>query len=105
MVNTCRMTSGPQSRPVASGFGQPPICGLDVRDTDSGERVADYLLISLLEDIRKEEKDDQERERGPTSAPGVHGSVGSPRLDTAPVVHTHIDSPERAISAEAYGHL
>jgi hypothetical protein len=66
---------------------------VEVIDTDSGEQAADYWPNSLLEDIRNEEKDDHDRERGPTSVPGVHAPVGSPRLDNAPVVHTHIDCP------------
>jgi hypothetical protein len=64
---------------------------IEIQDTDSGERVADYWPNSLLEDIRNEEKDDHGRERGPTSVPGVHAPVGSPKLENAPVVHTHID--------------
>ena len=64
---------------------------IEVKDTDSGERVADYWPTSLLEDIRNEEKDDHDRERGPTSVLGVHAPVGSPKLENAPVVHTHID--------------
>lgn len=64
---------------------------IEVRDGDSGELVADYRPHSLLEDIRNEEKDGHDRERGPTSVPGVHTPVGSPSLDNAPVVHTHAD--------------
>lgn len=64
---------------------------IEVEDADSGERVADYRPNSLLEDIRNEEKDESDRERGPTSVPGVHASVSSSTLDDAPVVHTHID--------------
>ena len=66
---------------------------IEAQDTNSGERIADYWPNSLLEDIRNEEKDDHDRERGPTSVPGVHAPVRSPRLDSAPVVHTHIDVP------------
>lgn len=64
---------------------------IEVQDPDSGDRIADYRPFSHLEDIRNEEKDDHERERGPTSVPGVHAPVGSPKLANAPVVHTHID--------------
>lgn len=61
---------------------------IEVEDTDSGERVAEYWPNSHLEDIRNEEKDDHERERGPTSVPGVHAPVTSNTLTDAPVVHT-----------------
>jgi hypothetical protein len=64
---------------------------IEVQDPDSGDLIADYRPNSLLEDIRNEEKDEHERERGPTSVPGVHGPVTSSTLDDAPVVHTHID--------------
>lgn len=64
---------------------------IEVYDTDSGECVADYRPNSLLEDIRNEEKDDHDRERGPTCVPGVHAPVASSRLDNAPVVHTRYD--------------
>lgn len=64
---------------------------IEVKDTESGERVADYRPRSLLEDIRNEEKDEHDRERGPTSVPGVHAPVGSLSIDNAPVVHTHIE--------------
>lgn len=63
----------------------------EIQDTDIGERVADYRSHNLLEDIRNDEKDNHDRERGSTSVPGVHAPVGSPGLDNAPVVHTHID--------------
>jgi len=63
----------------------------EVQDPDSGDRIADYRPNSLLEDIRNEEKDEHERERGPTSVPGVHAPVTAGTLDDAPVVHTHID--------------
>jgi len=64
---------------------------VEVQDTDTGNRIADYWPNSLLEDIRNEEKDDHDRERGPTAVPSVHAPVGAPKLDDAPVVHTHID--------------
>ncbi|GGL64158.1 hypothetical protein GCM10009039_22510 [Halocalculus aciditolerans] len=64
---------------------------IEVRDTDSGDLIDDYRPHSRLEDIRKEEKDDHERERGPTSVPGVHAPVVAGTLDNAPVVHTHVD--------------
>lgn len=64
---------------------------IEVEDADSGERIADYRPHSHREDIRNEEKDEHDRERGPTTVPGVHAPVGSSSLDTAPVVHTHID--------------
>lgn len=64
---------------------------IEITDTDSGDTVADYRPLSLREDIRKEEKDEHDRERGPTSVPGVYAPVGSPSIDNAPVVHTHID--------------
>lgn len=64
---------------------------IEVQDPDSGDRIADYRPNSLLEDIRNEEKDEHERERGPTSVPGVHAAVTSSTLDNAPVVQTHID--------------
>lgn len=64
---------------------------IEVQDPDSGDRIADYRPNSLLEDIRNEEKDEHERERGPTSVPGVHAPVTSSTLDNAPVVQTHID--------------
>lgn len=64
---------------------------IEVEDADSGERIADYRPNSHLEDIRNEEKDDHDRERGPTSVPGVHAPVASSTLDDAPVIHTHSD--------------
>jgi len=64
---------------------------IEVKDADSGDCIADYRPNSYLEDIRNEEKDDHDRERGPTSVPGVHAPVTSNTLDGAPVVHTHID--------------
>jgi len=63
----------------------------EVQDPDSGDRIADYRPNSLLEDIRSEEKDEHERERAPTSVPGVHAPVTAGTLGDAPVVHTHID--------------
>lgn len=63
----------------------------EIEEVDSGKTVADYRPNSLLEDIRNEEKDDHERERGPTSVPGVHAPVATSSLENAPVVHTHID--------------
>jgi len=64
---------------------------VEVRDADSGDMIADYRPQSLLEDIQAEEKDDHDRERGPTSVPGVHAPIVSGTLEDAPVVHTHID--------------
>jgi hypothetical protein len=64
---------------------------IEVKDCDSGDRIADYRPFSHLEDIRNEEKDDHDRERGPTSVPSVHAPVVSLKLANAPVVHTHID--------------
>lgn len=68
---------------------------IEVEDTDSGERIADYRPNSYLEDIRNEEKDDHDRERGPTSVPGVHAPVEgrNSSIADAPVVHTHVDCP------------
>lgn len=61
----------------------------EIRDPDSGDLIADYRPKSLLEDIQNEEKDDHERERGPTSVPGVHAPVGdNVSLENGPVVHT-----------------
>lgn len=62
-----------------------------IEDVNSGERIADYRPNSLLEDIRNEKKDDHERERGPTSVPGVHAPVTVNTLDDAPVIHTHAE--------------
>lgn len=53
---------------------------IGVQDTDIGERVADYRPHSLLEDIRNEEKDDHDRERGPTSVPSVHARSVDPEF-------------------------
>ena len=64
---------------------------IEVRDADSGDLIDDYRPHSLLEDVQNEEKDDHNRERGPTSVPGVHTPMVSGTLDDAPVVHTHID--------------
>lgn len=64
---------------------------IEVSDADSGDRIADYRPHSFLEDIRNEEKDDHDRERGPTSVPGVHAPITSGTLNGAPVIHTHID--------------
>jgi len=66
---------------------------IEVNDTDSGERIAEYWPDSYLEDIRDEQKDDHDRERGPTSVPGVHAPVESDSLADAPVVHTQVDCP------------
>ncbi|QOS12005.1 uncharacterized protein HfgLR_09320 [Haloferax gibbonsii] len=66
---------------------------IEVREADSGNMIADYRPFSLMEDIRNEEKDDHDRERGPTSVPGVHAPISSGTLDGAPVVHTHINCP------------
>jgi len=38
---------------------------IELRDADSGDLIDEYRPHSRLEDIRKEEKDDHERERGP----------------------------------------
>lgn len=56
---------------------------IEIKDTDSGDRAADYRPLSLREDIRNEEKDEHDRERGPTSVPGVHAPVGSPNIESA----------------------
>lgn len=64
---------------------------IEVKESDSGDRIADYRPFSHLEDIRNEENDDHGRERGPISVPGVHAPVGSPKLANTLVVHTHID--------------
>jgi len=64
---------------------------IQVLDDESGDEVADYRPMSLLEDIRNEESDEHDRHRGPTSVPGVHGPVVSQRLENAPVVHTHVE--------------
>lgn len=66
---------------------------IEIEDTESGDRIADYRPKSYLEDIHQEEKDEHDRERGPTSVPGVHAPVESNSLDDAPVVHTRADCP------------
>lgn len=63
----------------------------EIEDAETGEHIADYRPNSLREEIRNEEKDDHDRERGPTSVPGVHGPVTTNKLADAPVVHTHIN--------------
>lgn len=65
---------------------------IEVHDSSSGERIADYWPNSYLDYIRNEEKDDHERERGPTSVPGVHRPIsGGDAVDDGPVVHTRHD--------------
>lgn len=66
---------------------------IEVKDADSGELIADYRPKSLLKDIRQEEKDEHDRERGPSCVPGVHAPISTKNLVDAPVVHTHIDCP------------
>ena len=56
---------------------------IKVRYADSGDLIDDDRPHGLLEDVRNEEKDDHDRERGPTSVPGVRLCLRpeiSPRL-------------------------
>lgn len=64
---------------------------IEVRDADSGKLIENYWPNSHREEIRNEKKDHHERERGPTSVPGVHGPVTANSLENAPVVHTAVN--------------
>lgn len=65
---------------------------IEIRTENGGELIEDYWPNSYLDDIRREEKDDHERDRGPTSVPGVHGPISaSDTVDSGPVIHTHVD--------------
>lgn len=65
----------------------------EVEDPESGETLEVYRPHSHLEDIRNEETDDHDRDRGPTSVPGVHAPVTQSKIENAPVVHTDIHCP------------
>lgn len=65
----------------------------EVRERDDGEPVAKYWPNSHPDSVRNGEQDDHERERAPTSVPGVHAPVDSGTLAKAPVVHTAVHCP------------
>ena len=64
---------------------------IEITHVESGDRIAEYWPNSLLAEIRNEENDDHDRDRGPTCVPGVHAPISSGTLEDAPVVHTHAE--------------
>ena len=64
---------------------------IEITHVESGDRIAEYWPNSLLAEIRNEENDGHNRDRGPTCVPGVHAPISSGTLEDAPVVHTHAE--------------